>query len=140
MDLKTGKLISILYRKSQIYFGKALKSCNVGAAEFPALLYMYEHHGLTQEELALHLCLDKSAVTRIVRSLLNKNYITREKDEKDLRCNHLHITPEGLAIKTQIEDSLNSWNEILMKGMDPTQQDELYNYLLQMVENVKGEL
>lgn len=139
MNKRTGKLISILYRKGQMYLGKALKPCNISAAEVPVLLSLYLQDGITQEELVANICLDKSAITRILQSLLSKNYITKVKDEKDLRCNRIYLTPEAFAIQDNINVALDSWNQVLMSEFDENEQTQAYELLERMVNNIKGE-
>ncbi|MBE6022557.1 MAG: MarR family transcriptional regulator [Cellulosilyticum sp.] len=139
MKQRTGKLISILYRKSQIYLGRVLKSYNVGAAEVPVLLSLYSKDGVTQEELATHVSLDKSAITRILQSLLSKNYITKSKDENDLRCNRIYLTKEAHAIKETIYHALDDWNALLMRGLEENDQTKVYHLLEYLVDNIKGE-
>ena len=139
MSKRTGRLISILYRKGQIHLGKLLKSCNVGASEFPVLLYLYHQDGVTQEDLVAYMCLDKSAVARIIQSLLSKNYITKAKDSKDQRCNRIYITPKGLKLKSEIEASLDAWHTILMKDFTDDEKAMTNTLLKRMVENIKGD-
>ena len=135
----SGKLISILNKSAQIYLGKALKAYNISAAEASVLLTLYNKDGVTQDDLATHLYLDKSAITRLIQSLLSKDYITRKKDEHDLRCNRIYITEHALAIQKTIHEALDSWNHILMNGFTYAEQEKIYALLECMVENIKGE-
>lgn len=137
MDERIGKLISILYRKGQIYLGKKLKPFDIGAAEVPVLLSLYQKDGVTQEDLVSHVCLDKSAITRILQSLLRKGYITKTKDQKDLRCNRIYLTKEGLDLRLPLEQALDDWNHILMNALNETDQNTAYTLLECMVNNVK---
>ena len=140
MDKRFGRLISILYRKGQMYLSKTLKECNLNGSEVPVLLFLYHQDGVTQEDLATHMSLDKSAITRIINSLLGKKYITKVKDEKDHRCNRIYITNECLAIKETIVMALDNWNQLLMDGLNETQQQQTYALLEHMVKNIKGDL
>lgn len=139
MNRRTGKLISILYRKGQIYIDKALKSCNVTGSEVPVLLSLYRRDGITQEELVVHTALDKSAVTRIVQSLIGKNYVTKEKDEKDLRCNRIYLTPNAFSIQEKVYEVLDDWNSIVMHNFDDFERNQSYELLERMVQNIQGE-
>ena len=135
----SGKLISILNKSAQIYLGKALKPYDISAAEASVLLTLYTKDGVTQDDLATRLYLDKSAITRLIQSLLSKNYIIRKKDEHDLRCNRIYITKHALAIKGPIHKALDSWNHILMNSFTYAEQEKIYALLERMVENIKGE-
>lgn len=135
----SGKLIAILNKSAQLYLGKALKPYDISAAEASVLLALYDKDGITQDDLATHLYLDKSAITRLIQSLLSKDYITRKKDEHDLRCNRIYITKHALAIKNPIHEALDHWNHLLMNGFTYAEQEKIYTLLECMVENIKGE-
>ena len=138
MSERIGKLISILHRKSQIYLNKELKKYDVVASEVPILLALYKKDGMTQDELSVHAALDKSAVTRIIQSLLRKNYIIKVKVQDDLRYNRIYMTPKGFLLKEPLEKVLDAWHHDLMNGLDLSKQNEVLYILGQLVENTKG--
>ncbi len=136
MDKRTGRLISILYRKSQMYIAQELKQYHVSSSEYPVLISLSREDGVTQESLADHLSLDKSAVARIIQSLIVKGFVKKQKDENDHRCNRVYLTTEGLCLKDPIERALNDWNQILMSNKNKEEQELIYELLEGMVENV----
>lgn len=139
MERRIGRLISILYRKSQIYLGQALKQYDVSSAEYPILIALKNKDGVTQEELSTHLHMDKSAVTRIIQTLVSKGFVLKNKDENDQRCNRVYLAQKGCEAQSQIDKALMSWNAILMMNMKEEKQDEIYALLMQMVDNVTQE-
>lgn len=132
-----GKLISILYRKSQIYWAAILKEHGISSAEYPILLLLNKKDGITQEEIASGLSIDKSAITRVIQSLLKKGFIEREKGCEDRRCNFIHLTPKGRSCKEPIEAGKKGWNDILMKEMSEDQRQLVVQLLEQMVHNIQ---
>ncbi len=52
MQRSIGRLVSILYRKNQVYLNLVLKPINITAAELPILLHLYEDDHVSQEELS----------------------------------------------------------------------------------------
>jgi DNA-binding MarR family transcriptional regulator len=139
MEKRIGRLISVLYRKSQMFIGQALKSSDVTSAEYPILIALYRKNGITQEELSAYLYLDKSAVARVIQALVTKGFVTKNKDENDQRCNRIYLTEKGYGIQPQIEKALNDWNAILMMGFGKEKEERIYEQLLHMVANVKEE-
>lgn len=139
MNRRTGKLISILYRKGQIYIDHALKDDCITASEVPVLFSLYEQDGITQEELVLLIGLDKSAVTRILQSLIGKNYVIKEKDKKDLRCNRIYLTPNAFAIQDKVYGVLDDWNSIVMQDFNDAERNQAYDLIKRMVNNIQGE-
>ena len=139
MNRRIGKLISILHRKTQIYLDKNLKSFNITASEVPVLLPLYHHDGMTQEELVVHTGLDKSAVTRILQGLIKKGYVTKEKDEHDLRYNRIHLMPSAFTIQKELYGVLDNLNHMIMHHFDDEERTKTYDLLERMVANIQGE-
>lgn len=139
MEKRIGRLISIIYRKSQIFLGQALKQFDITSAEYPILMVLNQRNGATQEELSSTLYIDKSAVARVVQSLVSKGFVTKKKDENDQRCNRIYLTSKGHEVHTHIEKALDDWNGVLMMDMKEERYEEVYQLLLHMVQNVKVE-
>ena len=138
MKERNGRWISILYRRNQMYIMQALRKYGISSSEYPVLLMLYRGDGLTQEDILSYLCLDKSAVARIVQSLEKKELIEKKKDEKDQRCNRVFLTSRGRMMEPIIEDVLNQWNDILMSHMTQEEEEEAGRLLKQMVANVSS--
>ncbi|MDO5291802.1 MAG: MarR family winged helix-turn-helix transcriptional regulator [bacterium] len=135
-----GKLISILYRKSQSFFAQMLKEHGLTSAEYPVMILLLKKDGRTQEELSAELVIDKSAITRVVQSLVEKGFVEKQKDAIDKRCNHIYLTEQGLRCKTSIEQTMEEWNDIQTKNIPTEQLDELMRLLHQIVDNVQDQL
>ena len=132
-----GRMISILYRKSQIYFCQALKEHNLTTAEYPVLLHLEQAEGKTQEEVSSELSIDKSAITRAVQSLVDKGLVERIKDQQDKRCNRIYLTQKGKSSVFQVKQAVEDWNRIMTKHMTKNQIEEVMGLLSQMVDNIK---
>ncbi|MBE5960863.1 MAG: MarR family transcriptional regulator [Lachnospiraceae bacterium] len=131
-----GRLISILYRKGLSYWGQALKEHEISSAEYPILITLNKKDGITQEEIASQFDMDKSAITRVVRSLLDKGFIEREKDEDDRRCNRIYLTKKGHASKEPILKGMKELSQIATKDVDPDEMEVVSRVLSKMVENI----
>ena len=86
MQNNPGRLLSILYRKAQVYWTQSLKEYHITSAEYPILLRLYAREGVTQEEIVAELEMDKSAIARALQSLIDKGFVEKQKDEQDRRC------------------------------------------------------
>jgi DNA-binding MarR family transcriptional regulator len=138
MDKKFGKIISFLYRKSQIYLGTALKKHDLTAAEQPFLSALQTFDGATQEELSSRIQIDKAATARAVASLERKGYVKRFRDEQDKRQNRVFLTPRAKRSWGKVEKELFAWNELLTGNIDASALDTTYAALLQMQKNIAG--
>lgn len=116
-----GKWISTLYRISQSYINKELKSYNIGSGQYIFLINLYKKDGISQEELADKLSIDKGTTARAISKLEEQGYIRRERDTKDKRAYKVYVTDRALEIKPKIIEVLTSWNHII--ASDFTDED-----------------
>jgi len=137
MSQSIGRLISILHRHSQMYINKALKEFSITSAEYSFILALYREEGQTQEELSKYLAIDKAATARAIQTLQEKGYVTKVQDEKDRRCNHIHLTPLANKNREEIIQRIKAWSTYITEGMDTSIIDETYSNLLHMVHTVE---
>ena len=138
MDPNISRLISILYRKNQVYISHSLRVYGVSAAEQPFLVYLYDKDGATQEEMAAYLNIDKAAAARSVRSLIEKGFVTKSRDEIDRRCNRIRLTQKAMGCKDEIILRLGLWNVFLMEGMDHAEKEAAFGAISKMAAKVDG--
>lgn len=136
MSRSIGRLIAILYRKSQIYMNMSLKKHGITSAEQPVLSYLYSKDGVTQDKISSHLNIDKAATARAVQSLMEKGYVIKEKDKEDKRCNRIFLTERSLEIESDIKEGLMGWSKFLTEDMDKESSDFVYSSLEKMVEKI----
>lgn len=132
-----GSLIALLYRKANAFWTLQLKECGLCAAEYPVMLLLYRSDGITQEEISREVQVDKSAVTRVLQSLMKKGLVERKKDRDDRRCNRIFLTEKAEEYRDQVETFRESWNETLQKGMTAEERQILIELLQRAAENVK---
>ena len=83
---RIGKLTAVIHRKSQSFYTKELKIYNITSSEYPVIFKLSCGDGITQDEIVNDLGIDKGAVARIIKSLIDKGFIEKNKDEVDKRC------------------------------------------------------
>lgn len=137
MNEYPGKLISNLYRKSQIFWGQFLKEHDITSAEYPILITLNQKDGITQEEIARRLSVDKSGVTRAMKSLLEKGFIERRRDAEDLRCNRICLTEKGHASWGPIQEGMKRWHEITSENIETEEMEVLVRVLSRMADNIE---
>ena len=112
------KCISILYRQFQIYINNNTKDLGISASEYIFLMEMYKNDSMSQEQLSKNLIIDKAATARSIKSLEQKGYIVRNKDENDKRTNRIKLTKKGIEIKERLEQLFEKWNDIVADDVD----------------------
>lgn len=101
------------------------------------MVYLYDHPGLSQRQIARDLCVDPSLLARDLKALKSLGLVSREQNPADHRVNIIALTESGADIARKRIKSVNNWWIDLFKqnpDIDPeTFQTELrcvYNRLL----------
>ncbi len=101
------------------------------------IVYLYDHPGLSQRQIARDLCVDPSLLARDLKALKAQGLVSREQNPADHRVNIIALTRSGADIARKRIRSVNNWWIDLFKqnpDIDPeTFQTELhcvYNRLL----------
>jgi DNA-binding MarR family transcriptional regulator len=111
------KRFSILERKQKRFMNAALASCGLHGIMYKYIITLHKHPEVSQDFLAEFHSVDKSRVTRVVRELEKKGYITRSPDEKDRRFHRLSLTGEGQQIFNTIQKVLIEWGTSIAKDI-----------------------
>jgi len=132
-----GRLMSILHRQSQVYINWSLKEFGITSAEYSFLLYLYRKEKATQDELSSYLYIDKAATARAVKSLEQKGYVTKDKDNADKRFNRIRLTDKARKHEAEIRKRIHRWSDFLTEGMDEETTDIILTALEKMVDKVE---
>ncbi len=130
-----GKWISLLYRYGQIYIFRELEPYNIGKGQFLFLLTLFKNDGLSQEELARSIKIDKGTTARAISKLEKSGYIYKKQNENDMRANQIFLTQKGKDFKPVLFSILDDWTAILSKGMTNHELEEVFRVLTRMTEN-----
>lgn len=136
MDKSIGRMITLLARKSQGYLSGALSRHNLTVMEQPFFMALQHYEGITQEELTVIACVDKSATARAVKSLEEKGYLIRVQDKQDKRQNRIYPTITAKQLGETVRNELLHFNDLLTQGIEPENLDLVYEALLKMEENL----
>lgn len=130
-----GKWVSILYRVSQSYINKELKKYNIGSGQYIFLINLCKKDGISQEQLAYNLNIDKGTTARALTKLEEQGYVRREKDLKDKRANRVYVTEKAIQVEPLIMETLANWNSIISSGLTEEEMDMCKSLLQKMSEN-----
>lgn len=97
--------------------------------------YLNNHRGVSQENLAKHLCLNKSSVTRHMTSLENEGYIVRRPNPEDKREMLVFPTEKfDTELYPEVAKVGKLWREAIFSALTENEQ-ELLSDLLEKVAN-----
>lgn len=87
-----GRYISQIYRKGNSFISKEISKFGIGSGQIMFLMQLYKKDGISQEELAENLHIDKGTTCRAIKKLEEESFLIRVKDENDKRAYKLYLT------------------------------------------------
>ncbi len=121
------KNINIIGRCAGIFRSDRLKDTGLGACHHSYILAVCRNPGISQDELAREICINKSNVTRHLAALEESGYVERKPSEHDKRVTLVFPTEKALGILPTVRSVIKEWNEYLTEGMD---EEELERFAL----------
>ena len=76
-----------------------LSELNLTYTQYIVMMFFWEVGRSTEKELSKALLIDPSTLTPVIRKLVEKGYLKKERDESDERSNKIELTEEGSALK-----------------------------------------
>ena len=114
-----GRWFTILHRRSQLFVTQCCKDVGLSFSEYVLLIRIYDAEGLSQEELASVLYLDKAVVTRSLALLEQKGLVRREVDGRDRRVRRVYPTEYARTQEAFFQGIIRAWVQYLAAGMNP---------------------
>lgn len=132
-----GRYISIIHRYFRIYLDRELREYNIGSGQFHILKVLYDHDGISQDEIGKYLNQDKSTTAKNIKKLVKEGYIIRRVDRADRRAYKIYLAEKARRIKPKILKILRRWTDILSTGFKGEEKEEALNKLSKMTENAQ---
>jgi len=107
---------------------------DVSVSQCYALKAVVDAGGLTVNDLAAELYLDKSTASRVANGLEAKGYLVRGRDQADGRIVRLEATEAGVGLCLRIEDALAAEYAEILSDFDP----EIRAAITRMVGRLAG--
>jgi len=133
LEKNAGRLIWAAHRKSLQYVAERLKDCDIDVGQFFFLRYILKHQGISQEEIAGNLYLDKTTVSKGVNQLVKRGYIQKKTNPKDKRQNRLLITQKAVQMEGKIDTIYQDINVFLFNGLTEKELNQLTAILQKIV-------
>ena len=90
------------------------------------------HPGISQDQLARRICINKSNVARQAAVLEEEGFVTRTPSSTDKRIMELHPTQKTLDLLPEISSVLKCWEACITDGLTPQELDLLAALLEKM--------
>ena len=136
-NMNLSRLISILHNQKNSYMNVQLKAFGLSHGQAITLKIIYEENNIKQEDLNKRLQIDKSEVTRILKTLEDKGFIIKKTAKEDKRNHVLSLTSKGKELYPKIKDVIKETTEMMIKDIDQNELILLEELLLKMKMNLE---
>lgn len=129
------RAVACLSRNYDNYLDSACGEFGLTGSQVSLLMYLLAgHHGVTQNEIARALGVDKGTVSRNVKILVEAGLITQSACERDSRACAIDLTQAGIDMSGPLTDLSRRWTSVVTAGMTPKQRERLVGHLREMAD------
>ena len=128
-DIPLGVFISIIHRTRLIHLNNEMKDLELTAGQVPFLMHLSHKEGITQDNLAVHLHIDKGTVARALKKLEDNGFIYREINPQNRRKYLLFLTEKGRQIVPKIHQIEKEWEKSVCSDLSDAEYIQLLNTL-----------
>jgi len=111
-------------------------SYKLSLLEFHALLTIHTRHPSCVSALTERMEMDKTRMSKVLRSLESRGYIGRSRDQKDHRIDHILLTESGRRLAESLLLSLDEAGKVMMTGM-PEQERAAFAHFLELTGEIR---
>lgn len=129
---------SILYRSMQKFYDKRLSEYDIGSGQLPFLLLIYEHEGISMQELAKKGAFDKGTITRGLVKLEEQGYIRIETNPKDKRIRQLYTCEKTKDIISAAYLIRREWWEQVTSDLHAAEIEQFEQIQEHIAENARA--
>ncbi len=137
-NLSILRNFGILYRTFLNYVSKSITSKDLSFSDSVFLVNIGEKEGISQEEIASTLAIDKAAVARSVKSMEEKGFITSKKSASDKRAKELYLSETGRELFQYILDLHEEWLKQLFQGKEAEEIQSFAKTISDISERAKS--
>ncbi len=129
MKRSLTRSIMIISRCTNLYRDKKLTECGISGYQAPYIPEICKNPGITQDQLAHNLHVNRSSVTRQLTILENNGFVTRQRSAADRRSVEVYPTEKSIEILPKVRASFTDWRQKLTEGLSEEQQEMLETLL-----------
>lgn len=133
----TTRRINILSRCQSMFRTFRLRHSGLGAPYHNYVLPICNTPGLSQEQLARRVYMDKYNVTRHLARLEREGYVERRPDEADKRQMLVYPTQKLLELVPDLRQSIQEWDEYLFSDISPEELEQFNGTLLKITQRAQ---
>ena len=129
--------INIISRCASLYRDEHLKHTGISGWQAPYIPKILSDPGITQDQLAAVLHVNKSNVKRQLSMLEENGFVERKRSETDKRAVEVYPTKKAEEVEPEIRRVYGEWRNQLFSGMDEDERDMLEEILEKLAKRAE---
>lgn len=131
-----GRYITMISRHLQTFINKRLEPYSIAVGQFVFFVTIYYNEGVYQDELSEMLNVDKITTSKMLKRLVEEEYVKKESDVRDKRFSRLYLTKKGHDVFPLVRRILDETTEILSSGFTKEEEQQVRTLLRRMLTNI----
>lgn len=136
-ELETIELLFFAYRDFISDPDRILQNLGFGRAHHRTLYFVSRNPGMTVAELLSILKITKQSLARVLRQLIDSNYILQTEGKTDRRKRLLFVTEKGKALVLALSQPQSNRIQNALKAATPEAIDHITDFLNAMIGSQK---
>lgn len=138
MDHYTMRYINTIARCANLYHDEALRSAGLSSYQSSYIPIVCAKPGITQDQIARELHVNRSSVTRQMTSLEENGFVTRRRSSDDRRAVEVYPTDKAQAVLPAVRAARKNWRSLLLEGMTDEEREALDVLLARLADRAQS--
>ncbi len=127
---------SIIYRQGKVLHDRLMKRFGISGQQVVYAGYVCRNPGVSQEELARRLQIDKGAVAKAVRHLTEEGFIEKRRNSDDRRAYCLYPTLRAEETVREGKAYIEEFNRRVTEGLSDQELETFERLLGRITDNI----
>jgi DNA-binding MarR family transcriptional regulator len=137
-ETSLGYQVNLLARLFERALRERIAPHGVVPGQYPALLCLYEHDGLTQTEIANRVHIEQPTIAKTLQRMERDGLIRRQPDPNDRRRVRIHLTPPARALEHTLATTAREINARAVEGIRRAEAAHLLDTVTRLIANLSG--
>lgn len=132
---KISRCISRTGRMAKLHRAAKLEPYGLNGNQHTYILNICRNPGISQEQLARRIFVNKSNVARQLACLEQNGFVRREQSNQDRRQMLVYPTDKAMELLPVIRQMLDEWEDSLLEGFTDVQREQARDMLERIMQN-----
>lgn len=137
-NFELSGLFMQMHARRRHYISSLLKDEDLHMGQLPILVYVIEHSGGTQQDIAETLNITAASVATSCKRMEQAGLLERRVDEQNRRCNRLYATAHGEEVALRTKRMFDEVDCRMYDALDQNEREVLIGMLQKIIAAFDG--